>query len=674
MWIGDAAYRQPAKVSLFFERLREMGINTGLVHGEASFEPLVTNHFPYYVENMVNRGLCLKYNSSVKDWNGFVTAWAQTRTTNAFIRDYSLDDPAWKRWANSQMTRLVERHRGNHPFAYDIRDELSITTSANPFDYDFSAVTLSAFRKWLQRQYPSLEALNLEWQTSFLSWEEVRPFTTDQIKSRMASGEALPRGAPDWQLLRRLRFDPGAEYEAPTRWNFAPWADFRTYLDRSLAETLAELRMTAHAADPATPVGIEGTQMPSAFGGYDLWRLAQALDWIEPYDIGNAREILGSFMENKLIMTTVFESDTAAARRRLWHLLLEGDRGCIVWFSDDCIDLQSPNYALTKKAEALAPVLKEMTSPLAALFLQARRLWDPIAIHYSQPSIQVDWLLESTVDGASWHRRFSSFEAEHNRMAKVRNSWLKAFQDLGYSPRFVSSEQIEQGILEKENFRALVLPDSLALSQKEGAALQRFLKDDGGHRIFADGTPGIFNEHGRIGQHNPVFGTHSRESETESSVTTRTGSMSRSGDIAQFESDRLKGSSTMEWPRWIGSFMTNSPREVQVQPEARVRVHRYKLGPARLLALERNVQYRMSEDLKKQGPNPFVDQSVSLEVRLAGRAHIYDLRTSRYLGKAASLTVTVSPREPTLLAMVDQLLKPGDVVAQLRAGSTGSEP
>ena len=130
----------------------------------------------------------------------------------------------------------------------------------------------------------------------------------------------------------------------------------------------------------------------------------------------------------------------------------------------------------------------------------------------------------------------------------------------------------------------------------------------------------------------------------------------------------------MEWPRWIGSFMTNSPREVQVQPEARVRVHRYKLGPARLLALERNVQYRMSEDLKKQGPNPFVDQSVSLEVRLAGRAHIYDLRTSRYLGKAASLTVTVSPREPTLLAMVDQLLKPGDVVAQLRAGSTGSEP
>jgi hypothetical protein len=57
--------------------------------------------------------------------------------------------------------------------------------------------------------------------------------------------------------------------------------------------------------------------MPAAFGGYDLWRLARVLDWVEPYDIGDAREIFGSFMPGKPVLTTVFETDPNHARRRL---------------------------------------------------------------------------------------------------------------------------------------------------------------------------------------------------------------------------------------------------------------------------------------------------------------------------------------------------------------------
>ena len=126
----------------------------------------------------------------------------------------------------------------------------------------------------------------------------------------------------------------------------------------SLAGALAGLRDAARAVDPRTPVGIEGTQMPAAFGGYDLWRLSRALDWVEPYDIADAREIFGSFMPGKPVLTTVFENDTDHARRRLWHLLLEGDRACIVWWSEDCIDWKSADYSLTAKGRALAPALR----------------------------------------------------------------------------------------------------------------------------------------------------------------------------------------------------------------------------------------------------------------------------------------------------------------------------
>jgi len=68
MWVGDTAYKKPEKLPLFFQRLRELGINTAMVFGDGNPQPLLDNHFPYYLENMVSRGLSLKFHSQVTDW------------------------------------------------------------------------------------------------------------------------------------------------------------------------------------------------------------------------------------------------------------------------------------------------------------------------------------------------------------------------------------------------------------------------------------------------------------------------------------------------------------------------------------------------------------------------------------------------------------------------------
>ena len=47
MWVGDSAYKQPAKMPRFFERLRELGINTAMVYGDGDPQPLLDNRFPY---------------------------------------------------------------------------------------------------------------------------------------------------------------------------------------------------------------------------------------------------------------------------------------------------------------------------------------------------------------------------------------------------------------------------------------------------------------------------------------------------------------------------------------------------------------------------------------------------------------------------------------------------
>ena len=154
MWVGDSAERQPEKYALFFQRLREMGVNTAMVSGGADPAPLLQNNFPYYVENMVNRGLCLKWHSKVVDWDKFVTDWAKTgRPKSALVRDYCLDDPQWREGAREQVRQSAARNATHQPLAYNLRDELSTTYSANPFDYDFNPIALASFRQWLQKQY-----------------------------------------------------------------------------------------------------------------------------------------------------------------------------------------------------------------------------------------------------------------------------------------------------------------------------------------------------------------------------------------------------------------------------------------------------------------------------------------------------------------------------------------
>ncbi len=677
LWMSGAMEKHREQWPLIAQRLREMGVNTGMGHRDAPPQPLLNSGFSYYVENIINQGLCLKFSSKVTNWSKFIDEWSKTRSADAFVRDYCFDDPKWLGWATDVMSKTAAAHAASKPLMYDLRDELSVTTSANPFDYDFSPLALTGFRDWLKTQYQDLTALNQQWDTGFNSWEAVMPFSTDQIKARMVTGEKHPQREPDWSALKHVKFDPAEAAKQPARWNFSPWCDHRTYMDLSLARTLDQLRQTSHASDPATPVGIEGLQMPHAFGGYDLWRLSQVLDWCEPYDAANSREILGSFMADKPMVCTVFEKDTKPALRRLWHLLLLGDRGCSVWWSDDVIDWSKPDLPLTDKGKALAPVLKEMTSPLAKLFLKAKREFDPVAIHYSQPSIQVAWLLESTIDGKTWPRRFSSFEATHNQHAQVRNSWLKLLQDLGYSPGFANGPGIQDDS-EPDNgaifpgashsdASALIVPRSWALSPVE----RKWIDQARGRLInVVDGTPGFFDAHGKFSL--PANWKRSNASEPQLRVDQETGAgletVITQSSLDHYAVDRLSARFDPSAARKIAKPLAEciGPPRVRVPIEARVRTHRFTLGKARLLAFERNIDYKMSEELAQAGGNEQLEKPVTFTATWNGEKHVVDLRTGQTLGRTASIEVHLEPWQPSLYALTDEPLAVDAVQALLQ--------
>lgn len=672
LWMSGQMDQHKDQWPLIAQRMKELGINTGMGNRNAPPQHIIDSGFGYYVENIINQGLCLRFSSSVMNWSKFVDEWSKTRSADAFVRDYCFDDPKWLGSVTDIMSKAAAAHVASKPLMYDLRDELSVTISANPFDYDFSPLALAGFRDWLKTQYANLADLNAQWDTEFKTWDDVMPFSTDQIKRRMVTGEKHPQGEPDWSALKRVKFDPAEAAKNPVRWNFSPWCDHRTYMDLSLARTLGKLRDAARAKDPHTPVGIEGLQMPSAFGGYDLWRLSQVLDWAEPYDVGNSREILGSFMEGKAMVCTVFEKDTDHARRRLWHLLLLGDRGCIVWWSEDVIDWTKPDLPLTDKGKALAPVLKEMQSPLAKLFILAKREWDPIAIHYSQPSIQVAWLLESCADGKTWPRRFSSYESTHNQHAQVRNSWLKLLQDLGYSPRFVSDEQLASDAVTKSTdlkLKAIIYPQSIAKPTVDGLAPPNLV-------CFTDFSDTMFDDHGRFelvtkpGLEPNYQGTQvwipAKEAFESIEPVEGEAGFRFEGLASNYSKNRLSAALAVTQAKIVSAYLSKGflNPAIRVPIEARVRTHRFTLGAARLLAFERNIDYKMSEDLAQAGGNEQLEKPVSFNASWNGEQEVYDLRTGKHLGRTSQIEVHLDPWQPSLYALLPTKVE-GDLVETL---------
>jgi hypothetical protein len=276
-------------------------------------------------------------------------------------------------------------------------------------------------------------------------------------------------------------------------------------------------------------------------------------------------------------------------------------------------------------------------------------------------------------------------------MLKVRNGWVKALQDLGYSPQFISSEQIENGqwanradasagrdgrgteqAAKKSGLASgnavIVLPGSLAISDKEARELRKFLEAQPGRRLLADSAggaiAGIFDEHGKLRLLGALddmltssggFGLMAAASGVPSSAS--------EGDMAQYAAVRLKGNAA--WSDWLEQRLKGLRPEIGVTPSARVRVHRFRAGRGRLVAFERNIDYHMSEELKQAGGNEPLEKPVELEASFSRKFHLYELRTEKYLGYTNRIQFELNPWQPSLFALTETKLESRGIVATL---------
>ena len=262
VWGGDKRLGEGEK---YHTALRQMFVRAGLVYSADSPKEHADTRFPFYCTNLCNQ-FYLRNKTGPAQMKGF----KETRSKEYLVRKPSLEDPATDAAERGRAASIAKQCGPYKPLGYDLRDEGTyVNSAACPFDYDFSDVSMKCFRLWLQAKYGGLDQLNVEWGSSFPSWDQVLPKTSDEIIAELGRGVAHA--------------------------NLAAWMDHREYNDDTFHAAVARYRDAIHANDPGAPMGYSGTQMPSAWGGFDFWKIGNNVSWVEHYEACGSRELIRSF-------------------------------------------------------------------------------------------------------------------------------------------------------------------------------------------------------------------------------------------------------------------------------------------------------------------------------------------------------------------------------------------
>ncbi len=434
--------------------------------------------------------------------------YRRTGDTKFLRRTPSFNDPAFIKTL-TDIVRASARNKARYQMDYYfVGDEGSLTSYGDPVDFDWSPEALADFRVWLKGEYGTLDALNRSWKSSYKTWDAVTPSTTEQARK---SG------------------------------NFAPWADHRSFMEDTFARAYRSVREAVIEGDPQGRIALSGTQETNAYNGADWYKLDQVIDDFLSYEGGNQWDMHRSFAkpDSMIGFWTGYGSRGLAVQNAIWTAATHGVLHPNIFWMYAFLD---PDMTHSQSARDMGAAFKSLRHEgVGKLLMESKRVGDGVAIHYSMPSVHGASIL-------GYHRNFDGGanvapEKANANFPANRDGWVNAVKDLGLQFDFVASEQIEQGKLTADKYRVLILPMSVALSDKELKEIDSFVR--GGGVVVADAATAMMDEHcsWRTGAMlNEMFGINTAES-NKRQLGAHGGAIEVTGDGAQFKlkSEELGG-------------------------------------------------------------------------------------------------------------------------------------
>ncbi len=432
-WPGVGTKAQEAFVDSYLRQLKKFGITCSSGSGSSRDSRTVARHFRD--NDILYSSTAISRSNGVGGKRPFDV---KKKAANKFdlIRIPCLSKPGYK----AGLEEGLELHE------YGKYGSLFIPgpDEANMFsewDGCFSPDCLREFREYLKKQYASLEALNASWDCNFSSWDEVVPMTSQEVRSKNS---------------------------------FAAWLDHRTFNDWNRADAFGYLIRGMKKVAPHLKYSLSGSSETNPWNAWDYYLLMKHLDAMSTYE-GEQVIQQRSFCDHKVVSMPWIGYDAQFDEMNLavYKYMFNGAVGFNIYGNSNI----NPDYTISQGGQRVIDVITPWRNGPAEAVMAMNFNSSPIAFYYSPASIKLNWILG---------------------LANQRKSSLVGFrqlmEDAGLQYEYVAYGQLEQsGVPEK--YKVLVMPMISALSDKEVAAVEAFVRRGG--TVIADFITGTYDQHGK---------------------------------------------------------------------------------------------------------------------------------------------------------------------------------
>jgi len=490
---------------------------------------------------------------------------------------------------------------------------------------------MRAFRNWLKTGYGSVEEVNRQWKTEFVRWEDVVPDDT---------------------------------YEAQARGSFASWADHREFMDISLAKSYAFVGDELKKYDSNAIQLLSGTQ-EGVHSGQDYSRLDPLIGYI---DAGAERMHRNFNPDMKLSVNGRAGAPGKMALYNIYSGLFDGasDGAFLFWQ----YSMLNPDYTINLTSSDTIAALRELRHEGIGKLVGLAELDNyGIALHYSYPSRRGAWI----VDGVISEEVSYDSSKTYSRFMDNWQGWPEILTDAGLQFDHLAYKAIENGELITKGYKTLILPMSIALSDREVEAIRNFVELGG--QVIADALPGVMDRHCTFREErvlDEVFGINFTTVGSDGIIAMSgeplldlAGAVSRpdvNGNPVFFEHRYGAGSAY-----FLNNFLDRYPIErlsgnaepmllkmnqlletAGIQPKVHVTtlagdpvsaisVYLYRVGSARMLGLM---------------PDKYLAGHQKIRVNFTGASAIYDVRGRHYAGRGEFFETEVEAAVPKLFALL----------------------
>ena len=362
------------------------------------------------------------------------------------VRNPCLTDPNYLTFTRKKMQNWAAQLKKFGCMGYNLGDENHLTAGA---EVCISSTCLKGYQSWLKEQYKNLDSLNEEWNTDYSEWDKIVP--------------------PIRQEAEKLG-------------NLAPWVDHKLFMTEVAMNYMSQVSSYIKQSDPAAICGPEGIWGSSPNFGFDWQQAVDKFDILIPYYNEPAAFASTRSLAKKSTLTGIWcggypprSMHENMARYDVWRAVLNSMK--TVWFYSwyDGTLVQHANYLaigpdfrLNRSGKWFFDEAGIIQNGIGKLILNSKRGNNGIALYYSQPS--------SYITGVT-----------------ATNNLIYLLQDAGISFDIVTSKGVKSNIL--RNFRCLILPHCVALSEQECTIIKEFVQNGG--VVVADIVPAIYDEHGK---------------------------------------------------------------------------------------------------------------------------------------------------------------------------------